>query len=96
MFSVAELMSLWEDFVPVTGQPRLALVAPLVSTMLRERWEKKPDFSHCVELPSWESRSLSDCCPRWLEVRSALSEALVGRQDREERENEVFRHGSPM
>lgn len=84
-FSALGVMSLWEFFMSIVGQPRLAPVL-LVSTMLMERWEKKPDFAHWVELPIWEDRGLSDCCPHWLEVRNTLSEESEGRQERDERE----------
>lgn len=92
-FSAEGLMSFWQCFVSVPGQPRLAAVALLVSTMLMERWARKLDFPHCVELARWEGKGLSDCCPHWLEVRNALSAGSVGRQERDEWENDVLLRG---
>lgn len=93
VFSAVGLMSLWECFMSVPGQPRLADVALLVSTMLTERWARKPDFPHWLELASWEGRGLSVCCPHWLEVRKMLSEGSEGRQERDERENDELLRG---
>lgn len=90
MFSALGLMSLWECFMSVPGQPRLAAVVLLVSTMLMERWAKKPAFPHWLVLATWEGRQLSDCCPHRLGVRSVLSEESGGRQGREERESDVL------
>lgn len=96
VFSAVGLMSLWELFMSGPGQDSIAPVLLLVSTMLTERWERKPDFPHWVELPRWEDRGLSDCCPHWLEVRNTRSAGSVGRQERDERENDAFLHGSLM
>lgn len=74
----------------VLGQPRLAAVALLVSTMLRERWARKPDFPHWVELASWEGRGVSDGCPHWVDDINTLSERSLGRQERDERENDAL------
>lgn len=93
VFSAVGLMSHWEYFTSVPGQPRLAAVVLLVSTMLIERWARKPDFPHWEELTSWEGSGLSDCCPHWLEVRNTLSEGSVGRLERDERENDVLLRG---
>lgn len=94
VFSAVGLMSHWERVMSVPGQPRFAAVVLLVSTMLMERWARKPDFPHWVELASWEGRGLSGCCcPHWLEVRKALSEGSVGRQERDERENDMLLRG---
>lgn len=90
MFSAVGLMSFWESATSVPGQPRLTAVVLLVSTMLMERWERKPDFPHWVELASWEGRGLSDCCPHWLEVSNAPSEGSVGRQERDDSENDML------
>lgn len=90
VFSAVGLMSLWECFMSVPGQPRLAAVVLLVSTMLTDLWDRKPCFPHWVELRSWEGRGLSDCCPHWLEDRNTLSEGSLGRQERDEREKDVL------
>lgn len=83
-------MSLWECVMSAPGQPRLAAVVLLVSTMLMERWARKPHFAHWVELASWGGRGLSGCCPHWLEVRNTLSDGSLGRLERDERENDVL------
>lgn len=93
VFSAVGLMSLWECFRSVPGQPRLAAVVLLVSTMLMERWPRKPDFPHWLELASWEGRGLSDCCPHSVEVRNRPSEGSAGRRERDERENDVLLRG---
>lgn len=93
VFSAVGLMSLMECVMSDPGQPRLAAVVLPVSTMLMERWERKPDFPHWVELVSWVGRGLSDCCPHWPEVRNTLSEGSVGRQERDERENDMLLRG---
>lgn len=61
VFSPVGLMSLWESFRSVPGQPRLAAVVLPVSTMLMERWARKPDFPHWVGSASWGGKGLSDC-----------------------------------
>ena len=92
--STLGLTSPRQDFISVPGQPRPAPGVLLVSTMLTERWERKPDFPHCVELPSSGVSELSARCPHWLQVRNWLSDGSLGRQDRDESENEVFLQSS--
>lgn len=93
VFSVVGVMSLRECFISVIGQPRLVAVVLLVSTMLMERWARKPDFPQWEGLASWQSSGLSDCCPHGLEVRNTLSEGSVGRHERDEKEKDVLPRG---
>lgn len=90
--SAVGLMSPWESCKSTPGQPRLAAVVLLVSTMLTERWARKADFPHWEELESWEGSQLSDCCPLWLEVRNTPTEGSVG-QERDERESDELLRG---
>lgn len=63
---------------------RLAAVALPVSTMLMERWARKPAFAQGWELATWESRGLSSCSPHWPEAMKTLSEGSLEGDDRED------------
>lgn len=80
----------------VPGQPRPDAVVLPVSTMLMERCARKPGFAHWLVLAVSIGRGLSDSSPHWLEVRNTLSEESVGRQERDDRENDKLLRGCPM